>query len=590
MSLTLVSDKHRILIINPTKSGTKLDLPYLWLCLKAYHQEYGNSDHIWLDPITDLVGLTFDDLMRNITELKPTIVGFSCYLWNIGVIDPIAQAVKLIDPSITVVYGGPHNSYKHDIGWFKKRPCVDVVCDSQAFGEVFFSKLLDGHPYSDIPGAVYPKFGMWEQSRATVDKRNFTWPSNVLSANDEFLTRLWQNTHQSGRSFALHWETARGCPYGCTFCEWGGGINSKISFKPDVVIASEMQEFITYGINEIHIIDANFGIIPRDVETIRSLVTISSVSELNQVWLYGKSKNNKQSVIEIDTLLADNELTDLDMFIISVNTSTPEIAEAAKRKNLPIDDLIKLATDFSAKYGTQARMEFLIGLPMATLDSFYNEFDIFDKIGNWSSERYTWALLPGSPGAEPDYRTKYGIQTASVPFYHGDDLSQQVPQMDDEYNMLFDPEYATTYDIVVATNSYSREDWVEMYVVDHLVRAWELSMFTASCRQSVPASVFWRQTWTYLLDYTGISSTHIQWIIHQVTQIATNECQWQHEFFDSMGLFDTRIKLESYFNQLVLWDTELLAYVHAKWEQPHPVLIHSDPTKVFDVKIQYKEQ
>ena len=30
-------------------------------------------------------------------------------------------------------------------------------------------------------------------------------------------------------------ETTRGCPYKCVFCEWGGGINTKI-YKKDVSI------------------------------------------------------------------------------------------------------------------------------------------------------------------------------------------------------------------------------------------------------------------------------------------------------------------------------------------------------------------
>ena len=64
-------------------------------------------------------------------------------------------------------------------------------------------------------------------------------------------------------------ETFRGCPYACTFCDWGSNIGSKVRmFDLDRVVA-EVEWAANRGIGTIWIADSNFGLLERDLEIAR---------------------------------------------------------------------------------------------------------------------------------------------------------------------------------------------------------------------------------------------------------------------------------------------------------------------------------
>src|SRR5439155_22402978 len=61
-------------------------------------------------------------------------------------------------------------------------------------------------------------------------------------------------------------ETNRGCPYSCTFCDWGSNIASKIrKFSIERVFA-ELEWCAQHQIAGVMCADANFGVFERDVE------------------------------------------------------------------------------------------------------------------------------------------------------------------------------------------------------------------------------------------------------------------------------------------------------------------------------------
>ena len=62
------------------------------------------------------------------------------------------------------------------------------------------------------------------------------------------------------------WETNRGCPFQCTFCDWGSATASKVSrFEMDR-LEREIKWMAEKKIKYIFVCDANFGIQKRDIE------------------------------------------------------------------------------------------------------------------------------------------------------------------------------------------------------------------------------------------------------------------------------------------------------------------------------------
>jgi hypothetical protein len=56
----------------------------------------------------------------------------------------------------------------------------------------------------------------------------------------------------------------------------------------------------------------------------------------------------------------------------------------------------------------------IMGLPGDTLENFYNEFNIFQQIGNWDSPRNMLTLLPNTEAYSEEYKQKYGIKSIMV--------------------------------------------------------------------------------------------------------------------------------------------------------------------------------
>ena len=66
-------------------------------------------------------------------------------------------------------------------------------------------------------------------------------------------------------------ETNRGCPFKCAFCDWGGQARSKVTkFNMDPVY--EQLDFLYNHTNiaEVEILDANFGMLPRDLDVVKN--------------------------------------------------------------------------------------------------------------------------------------------------------------------------------------------------------------------------------------------------------------------------------------------------------------------------------
>ncbi|MGN1168759.1 MAG: cobalamin-dependent protein, partial [Acutalibacteraceae bacterium] len=65
--------------------------------------EYKDSVAVLSATINDAV----DHILYMITERRPAVVGFSVYIWNIAIVSKLCKALRLIDPDIKIILGGP---------------------------------------------------------------------------------------------------------------------------------------------------------------------------------------------------------------------------------------------------------------------------------------------------------------------------------------------------------------------------------------------------------------------------------------------------------------------------------------------------
>ena len=69
-------------------------------------------------------------------------------------------------------------------------------------------------------------------------------------------------------------ETNRGCPFQCTFCDWGSATAAKVTKFEQERLDAELQWMADRKIQYVFVCDANFGIQKRDVEIAESVAKI----------------------------------------------------------------------------------------------------------------------------------------------------------------------------------------------------------------------------------------------------------------------------------------------------------------------------
>ena len=62
------------------------------------------------------------------------------------------------------------------------------------------------------------------------------------------------------------WETNRGCPFKCAFCDWGSATGDKVASFEEERLHKEIDWFSNNKIEFVFCCDANFGIKKRDID------------------------------------------------------------------------------------------------------------------------------------------------------------------------------------------------------------------------------------------------------------------------------------------------------------------------------------
>ncbi len=245
-------------------------LPYVWGILKTYADQDSILKEIvnWLDPINETETYDMDRLEIDYDLSNIDVLGVSCYAWGLQTQLNIIKRVKELNPNCLVVAGGPQPHWK-DLDWLKKYPMIDIIVKQD--GEIPFTKILSTivageKDFSDIPGLIF-----LDDNGITVDTGSTElikeFKLSPWLEQKEFYKKCSIKYKEEGRFVSVFLESCRGCPYACTFCDWGSNIMSKVRLFDKEMIRQEIEWFAEIKIEYVWIVDANFGIIPQDVET-----------------------------------------------------------------------------------------------------------------------------------------------------------------------------------------------------------------------------------------------------------------------------------------------------------------------------------
>jgi len=330
---------------------------------------YELGDFIWRrDPIEEAVEL-----------LKSSdVIGFSVYIWNRSYSSVLARELKKINPNIFIIWGGPEPPIEKP-DFFDRLPFVDVCVKLE--GEKSFKAILDhfikDKDYETIPGLLVNDNGKLINTGDSLRIDDLdTIPSPYLTGVFEPLIQKFPKIRWNATL-----ESNRGCPYACTFCDWGSLTYNKVKKFGLERVYLEFEWVGQHKCDFVSLTDANFGIFPeRDSLIADKLIEVQKKYNNPKAYTISWAKNQKREVVEIVRKLIYEGGSKMGLNL-SVQTMDENVLDIIKRKNLDTNK-IEEVFELCEQYNIPLYTELILGLPGETLDSWKNNFYRLYEAGN----------------------------------------------------------------------------------------------------------------------------------------------------------------------------------------------------------------
>ncbi|MBK7861040.1 MAG: radical SAM protein [Archangiaceae bacterium] len=351
-------------------------------------------------------------------EHGPGVFLFADYMWSSASNLEASRRVKALSPTSLTIHGGPDvpKYEKPNLAYLDEHPHIDVTVRGE--GEVTCCELLekladhtawstqapDLEKLSAVNGLTYRRPGGGRGSEAYLRTPDRARVVSVDELPSPYLSDTFDDA-AVGEWVAAILETNRGCPYGCTFCDWGSATLSKIrKFSLERVIA-EIEWVAKHRVPIIWVADANFGIFERDVEIAHAIAAAKAKYGYPKQFFVNYAKNSTERLVRIVRICADAQLTASGL--LSIQTTDAATLDIIKRSNIKVERYEELLQAFRDAH-LPITSDIMIGLPGSTLDSFKRDLQFFiDREVPTAIHRTR--ILPNSPMGDPAYLEKYQI-------------------------------------------------------------------------------------------------------------------------------------------------------------------------------------
>ena len=391
----------------------------------------------------------FRDQLNNYVEQSydSDILLCSCYVWNWEVTKQLAKKVKATNPNCLIILGGPQVPNRTE-NFFEENPFVDIIVHGE--GEIVLENILTAY----IKDKDFSKINGIEMKDYRTPPNPRIKDVNILPS--PYLTNLILNLveQKTDIKYIAAWETNRGCPYPCTFCDWGSLTNSKVTNWSEEQLLKEIDWFAQNHITYIDCCDANFGIFQeRDYRIASKLKEVALKTGYPEKFRAAWAKFASEKIIPIAKQLQEGKV--LKAVSLALQSLDEETLEIVKRANIKFDNFSELTETFR-KNKIPTYTELIMGLPGETLESWKKGLEILasgSQVG--SIYIYNCGVFVNAPMNEPTYMKFHNIKTIRSPIFlaHSSIHDRGIPEF--EY-------------ITISSKSFSTDDLKEIYLFSWL--------------------------------------------------------------------------------------------------------------------------
>lgn len=329
-------------------------------CLQSYAHDF--REYIELAEYT--INQSLEEVLRSIYEKRPNILAFSCYIWNISMVERLIREYKKLDPKVEIWVGGPEVSYDA-MDCLVRLPQLRGVMFGE--GEATFYEVMKyyvegeclkneglvnirGIAYRDLNQGVYVN-----PVRETIDFRRLPFLYKEAMDLSVFGNRI------------VYYETSRGCPFSCSYCL--SSIDKRVRFRDLDLVYQELQLFLELKVPQVKFIDRTFN---------------CNKTHAIGIWNFLKEHDNQITNFHFEIaadLLDEEEIAILStlrpgliQLEIGVQSTNPKTIDAIHR----VMDLKKVAqcvAKIKQGHNIHQHLDLIAGLPYEDYASFANSFN-----------------------------------------------------------------------------------------------------------------------------------------------------------------------------------------------------------------------
>lgn len=321
--------------------------------LKSYAASHGNN--VSMQEYT--INQRMEEIMGDIYGRKPDVLCFSCYIWNISLVQELVCELHKVLPQTRIWLGGPEVSFDAS-AVLEKCPGVKGIMRGE--GEETFRKLVCHYEnrepaLENIAGITYRNSQgqiVENPPGELLDLSKIPFPYRDLR---EFEHRI------------IYYETSRGCPFSCSYCL--SSIDKKLRFRSLDLVKKELNFFLENKVSQVKFVDRTFN---------------CRREHARAVWEYLLERDN--GVTNFHFEIAADLLEEEDFRILSrmrpglvqleigVQT-TNETALKEIRRKMDFSRVAEATKRIEQQGNIHQHLDLIAGLPFENLDSFRKSFD-----------------------------------------------------------------------------------------------------------------------------------------------------------------------------------------------------------------------
>ena len=325
----------------------------------------------WQDEI-EIVEYTINQqesaILADIYQRKPRMIAFSCYIWNMHMVESLLQDLPQVLPGADIWLGGPEVSFDAP-GRLEKYSCLTGIMLGE--GEATFSELVECYvkgktsvsDLTQVAGLCLPGEKALEQPFYTAE-RSLTDLNTIPFFYQEMGLEEFENR-------IIYYESSRGCPFRCSYCL--SSIDKAARLRSLDLVLPELQFFLDYKVPQVKFIDRTFNCNKEHAMAIWQYILEHDNGVTNFHFEVAADIMTKDELAVIEKMRPG--LIQLEIGVQSTNLDT--IAEIHR-----VMDLEKVRKNVDAVKGfhnTHQHLDLIAGLPFEGLESFVKSFnEVYD--------------------------------------------------------------------------------------------------------------------------------------------------------------------------------------------------------------------